>query len=48
MKRSPEAFAVCMGMDALRLSLGIPLKNFAVNEVLRWLNLRAMKLKEDG
>lgn len=36
---NPHEFAVCMGMDAMRLCLGIPPRNFATKDVIRWLRL---------
>lgn len=35
--RGYRAFAVCMGMDALRLCLGQEPKTFSVAEVVRWI-----------
>ena len=37
MTSDPRAFAVCMGMDAFRMALCLPTKNFTKDEVLRWL-----------
>ena len=36
---NPHQFAVCMGMDAMRLCLGISPRNFTRDEVIRWLRL---------
>lgn len=37
--RSPQEFAVCMGMDALRICLGKEPRNFTPAEVVRWMNV---------
>lgn len=34
---NPQEFAACMGIDALRLCLGISPRNFTVAEVIRWM-----------
>lgn len=39
MTGAPQEFAVCMGMDAMRLCLGQKPRNFSVEEVIRWLGL---------
>lgn len=36
---NPHEFSVCMGMDAMRLCLGMKPRNFTVDEVIRWLRL---------
>ncbi len=35
----PEQMAVCMGLDAMRLCMGIPTRNFTHAEVLRWMDV---------
>lgn len=35
----PRQFSVCMGMDAFRLCIGLPTRNFTAAEVIRWLRL---------
>jgi hypothetical protein len=37
--RHPMEFAVCMGMDAMRLCLGGKPRNFTLNEVIRWMRV---------
>lgn len=38
---NPHVFAVCIGMDAMRLCLGKPPRNFTADDVIRWLRLMA-------
>lgn len=37
MTNSPMSFAVCMGMDALRICIGKDPVNFPKRDVLRWI-----------
>lgn len=37
----PRAFAVCMGLDAMRIAIGMKPRNFDAKEVIRWLRLMA-------
>lgn len=40
-EKNPRAFAVCVGMDALRLATGQDLKNFEPGEIVEYLNRAA-------
>ena len=33
-----EQMPVCMGIDAMRLCMGIPPRNFSRDEVVRWID----------
>jgi hypothetical protein len=41
MTSDPRVFAVCIGMDAMRLCIGQKPRNFTVAQVIRWLRLSA-------
>lgn len=39
---SPQEQAVCVGMDALRISIGVTPRNFQLHDVIRWLRIVAV------
>lgn len=36
---NPEEFTVSIGMDAFRLSLGLPRRQYTDKQIMRWLRL---------
>ncbi len=43
----PHEFAVCVGMDAFRICIGLGPKNFTIAEIVRWLMIATEKMAND-